>query len=516
MNKDQSRAVLGVMLACAVTLVLLSAVILSRYFLPAEDAIILHLYSRNLAETGAISFAPHGPHAEGATDFLWMLAVALGYKVGVMPLLFTELVNVACILGISTLLLKLADVPVRVTRVLIVCAPILLLPPVLAALQGFSVLPFGMLLTALVYCLYRERPRAAALCGLLLCLLRPDGVVFAVPLLALFFFLQKDRLRFAGWVLVLFILPGTIYFLWRWRYFGQLFPLPFLVKSDVHRRFGLLAPGSMHAALPYLVSTILFVVVVCRSGLTDRKQRAVLSGMLAIPTLFYLAMRLDQNVDDRFFFSVPLAAILLIALNWNQLTISKRNAGVLALGLYAGFLGYREYIDFREFIRLMPDVKRQAQLAAQLDKPELHGTMLVSEAGLRPYYSRWEAYDSWGLNSVAFARHLIQPEQVKQLHPDLIVLHTDSCRPPQGAAASQERTWNNMVTNVELGIADMSYEVWRLPYSTPENEKRIRLAGGRIETECWYLADGYKGRPEVEAILRSAGAQELTSAIVRP
>jgi hypothetical protein len=41
-------------------------------FLPAEDAVILFQYSRNLATPGAITYLANGPHVEGATDFAWV------------------------------------------------------------------------------------------------------------------------------------------------------------------------------------------------------------------------------------------------------------------------------------------------------------------------------------------------------------------------------------------------------------------------------------------------------------
>ena len=49
---------------------------------PAEDASILFRYSENLAQTGQISYNFQGEKAEGATDFLWMILIAGGVKLG--------------------------------------------------------------------------------------------------------------------------------------------------------------------------------------------------------------------------------------------------------------------------------------------------------------------------------------------------------------------------------------------------------------------------------------------------
>lgn len=78
---------------------------------PAEDAVILHQYSRNLAETGTISYIPGGVHAEGATDFLWMLYIALGFKLHLSPTVSTAIANIICAFALSYVLLRLARRP---------------------------------------------------------------------------------------------------------------------------------------------------------------------------------------------------------------------------------------------------------------------------------------------------------------------------------------------------------------------------------------------------------------------
>ena len=58
-----------VLLAAYGAVVLLALLLAPLRFLPAEHAVILHQYSRNLALHGAIAYLPHGPRTEGATDF---------------------------------------------------------------------------------------------------------------------------------------------------------------------------------------------------------------------------------------------------------------------------------------------------------------------------------------------------------------------------------------------------------------------------------------------------------------
>ena len=52
---------------------------------------------------------------------------------------------------------------------------------------------------------------------------------------------------------------------------------------------------------------------------------SVLMGDQAVvPALFYWAMRLSQNVGDRFYFFLPLAAAMLIVSSWQTLTTARK------------------------------------------------------------------------------------------------------------------------------------------------------------------------------------------------
>src|SRR5512147_1352116 len=58
-----------------------------------EDAYILLTYSRNLADLGQITFdGVQGP-AEGGTDFLWLVAIALLHRAGIDAGIAAALLN---------------------------------------------------------------------------------------------------------------------------------------------------------------------------------------------------------------------------------------------------------------------------------------------------------------------------------------------------------------------------------------------------------------------------------------
>ena len=61
--------------------------------IPHEDAAITYNYSKNLAETGIISYIPNGEKAEGATDFGWMILISILQKLGINNHLSSSILN---------------------------------------------------------------------------------------------------------------------------------------------------------------------------------------------------------------------------------------------------------------------------------------------------------------------------------------------------------------------------------------------------------------------------------------
>ncbi len=482
-------------------------------FLPAEDAVILFDYSRNLAERGAITFLAGGPHVEGATDFGWLVLVAAAMRCGVSPFWFCAAADVVALAMLAAVLLRLASLQLSVARVLAIAGSAALFRPIFAAASGFAVLPDALLLAILVLCVVRRRPALASLAALGLCLLRPDGVVFAVPLLLYLLLQQPRRSRAPGTVAALFVLPGAAYFLWRWHYFGELFPLPFLVKSDFHRDLGVFVSGSVRSSLVPLLFTAIVLTPVAM--LRKRRNLWLALCLAGVPTAFYWMMRLDQNVGGRFFYYLPVAAAILIAINWQALAgrraIVLRTAFAAWLALLAAPL-YREWLTFRYM--QFANVKSIAEALARMPR---HGTLLVSEAGFLPYYSGWTTYDAWGLNTAEFAHRPFHREDVARLRPDLIVLHPDlseSCLvQPTWQLEYTDRMWPHMTRNIILGADRVSaatrgssqnppgYRLWLTSYGSEFYRRRKHWQYGEGDRECWLVRADSPLRAGIEQIL---------------
>jgi hypothetical protein len=299
----------------------------------------------------------------------------------------------------------------------------------------------------------------------------------------------------------LFVVPGMLYFLWRWHYFGELFPLPFLVKSDTPRFAGLFVPISMHDSRKYLYFSAILVAAVLIQRRANHLWLAI--PLVLCPTLFYWAMRLDQNVGARFYFYLPLSAAIFIALNWNELSTAKsmllRTGFVAWLILLAGPL-WREIRTFRDV--QCNDVKA---IGEDLNRLPEHGTILTSEAGFLPYFSGWPTYDAWGLNTPIFAHRFFQSSDVVKLAPDLIVFHPDwneSCIVSPSWSDYTTRTWPHMTRNLLLGAAESHYELWLTSYGSEFYRQRKHWQYGEGDRECWLVRIDAPLHEEIARILQ--------------
>ena len=494
-------------------LTLLALALVPLRFLPAEDAVILWQYSRNLAQHGAITFIAGGPRVEGATDFGWMLLVAGAIRCGIPPFWFSAAANTASLLLLGAVLLRLARQRVTAGGLLLIAGTAALFRQIFAAASGFAVLENALLLALLVLLVESGRPALAALTALLLCLLRPDGVVLATPLLLVLLFHGAGRRRAALLsIAALFVAPGLLYFLWRWHYFGELLPLPFLVKTDFRRDFGVLVAGSIRASLVPLLFAFAALTPVLLPREHRRSNLLLAAALIGIPTLFFWTVRLDQNVGSRFFYYLPVAVALLLARNWPALGSRRVPAFRVALGAWLVLLAaplYRESLTFRYM--QFGNVRGMAEALARLPQ---RGTLLASEAGYVPFYSGWPAVDPWGLNTPEFAHRFFQPGDVGRIGADLIVTHPDlgdRCVAPPGAPESfPDRSWPHMTANLVAGAQAAGYALWLTPYGSEFYRQRKHWNGdGGLQAgdrECWFVKGSSPMRLALEQLLQDHGA----------
>jgi hypothetical protein len=427
----------------------LGILVLYRGF-PNEDAFILFKYVNNLASGLGIVYYAGGPHAEGATDFLWLVSLAALRVCGVDAAVGAVALNALGALLATALVCAAGSARARrdgwlVTIHLLFVAALLSGGGAFAAYQGFDALLYPALSLALfhVYCTAEE----GSLCwipslGLLVGLVRPDGVILAVgfTLLGAAAAWRRDELlRYVAWSAAAATM-GVAYFLWRLVYFEAWLPLPLYVKSH---GAPFVRVGQTHAWLrsPFgplpLLAGIALLALAFRTRLELRALRFLFAALPFLCLLFALSFANQiQNVGFRFQAPATLALLyVLCVLGASCLATSSSTSGRAAVvmivlgGLAPGLWGgahrverlvesrYPSYVDV-----FAPTLRTHLQ----------HGRVFaLTEAGALAYWTDARVEDLIGLNSPRFAREPVTTEALREISPELILVHTSRTLDPE-------------------------------------------------------------------------------------
>ena len=201
--------------------------------LPLDDGWIHQTYARNLAQTGRWEFAP-GVLSAGSTSPLWTVLLAAGYVLRVPYLLWTYLLGVLSLLGLSGAAMRLWRVlwPAYARRDWLAgTVPALTWPLVWAAASGMETLLFmalGFWLLAQFMSAEAGGARMGLAAGLLM-LARPEGLILVV-LLAVALLWQR-RWSALGLFCAAALLPLLPYFFFNLTVSGVLWPNTFYAKQ---------------------------------------------------------------------------------------------------------------------------------------------------------------------------------------------------------------------------------------------------------------------------------------------
>lgn len=440
---------------------LCALVLLARGFWPftVDDTFISLRYAKHLAEGLGPTWNPGGPRVEGYTTALWTAVLALPHALGFDALRFAKASGVALMFaafGLAGLFAyELGRTLEPRARALAAALPFALLagywPLALHAISGMETALAGLLLTAFALVCVRlvrmptaRRARSLALLALACMLTRPEALSFcAAAFVLLPFLLAPDARRTVLAHIALYcVLPGALYFVARYAYFGLLFPLSFYVKATGQARFAGLSEVELFFE-PFVVRRPYLALLAVVGAFRVRALYPVLLGLLAF-TLFFIFPAHIMGFESRYLMPlVPLFAALFglgtarlasPVLAWLAAR-APRWAGLAQLALLSAawalaalprfpaheasartrFLDYGAGLS-RAHIALA-DTLRAARLAV------VRPTIALLDVGALAYYSEWFAIDTFGLNDarVALSRRADRAYVFAQ-QPELLVV----------------------------------------------------------------------------------------------
>jgi hypothetical protein len=452
---------------------------------PFEDAAMLMRYAQHLAGGHGIVWNIGEPPVDGATDFLFMVASAglikLGFTVGqaVRGLAFVSHLLTVLLVYWGNRRIHNGNIPFSFLSGLY-----------LAVGTGFSYVtayfgtPFFALAAASTWTLglllmkRQDSPfwlsLAFALSGLVTGLIRPEGVILAALMLLAVVVMRGigNSISIIAVFGVVFLVLGGAYFLWRWDYFGYPLPNPFYKKGEEGWKWDTFS-ASLWNTLRLSLPVVFAFLLGFRAKGTTRTAFVYLIPILGFAAAFGLISD-EMNYGARFqYATVPLALLSWIPLargfdfNWlKQSSFRERSVYIAALiGLSAGFVYYSW---FQNCFLVMNQracgspYERDGRLEMARMLAEFRGrgyVIATTEAGLLPYYSGWDAIDTWGLNDQRIAHDGLTMGYLDERKPHIIMFHDyySPLVPPRLTEANLEQRWFGMTILMKTYAEENGY-----------------------------------------------------------
>ena len=432
-------------------LVAYAANVNARYFL-CDDAFISFRYARHLVDGHGLVWN-EGYRVEGYSNFLWVLLMAAGMRVGIEP----ELLAPA--LGIASGGALLASFVLFLAKRHGLTTPTTWLPVVVLALNPsfgswttsgletmfFSALVLaGVLRTIAAHDAQDRVPWDAAVCFALATLTRPDGAVFTLAAgIVLTYDVLRGRRRLSSVVAfsAIYLAPVLAHVAWRYGYYGYLVPNTFYAKvngvwlTQAYDYFALfhgvyqvlwfapfvvLAAFGTHryVARVFLLVLATYLAYVASVGGGRFEFRLLVAALpylywLVVAGIAHAATVLDEKSAStvvRRAFRLVMFGVFVIAnaIGTPHLVQGdSRYAGIpplrLPLTTTAALTGIEPVLITKEYAR---DRIRSGRLLARLVREGYYPTdlpMVVGGAGALPYYAMIPVVDRFGLNNVEIA-----------------------------------------------------------------------------------------------------------------
>ncbi len=371
-----------------------------------DDAYITFVYSRNLAEgLGATWF---GERIEGYTNFLWMLWVALGVRLGIDPVLWTQVTGVllfGVLLGLTDRLGRRIEGPW--TGLLAVALLVINLSVVSYATGGLETMLQAVLILAALLLL--DRPVALSVVSLLALMTRLDSVVLVAALGGLAAWRHRRDPKALAALALPVAVGGLLWLGWKLWYYGDPLPNTFYAKVSGFNPNGLVFLGRFvhwYALWPFLLLAVrglrglgllvalvgLWSLYIVWVGGDFMEFRFLIP--VAAPLFVILATLLQRHLRRVL---LPVALLILIAasalhgLRFQAITPDRALDSFHALGTCYGVYETRPWSSVGE------------RLASDLEG--LNAVVAMHPVGAIPYYSRIPTVDMYGLNDRFVARH---------------------------------------------------------------------------------------------------------------
>lgn len=418
-----------------------------------DDAGISFAYARNLGHGLGLIVQPGAPPGEGFSNPSWVFLLSLFPRLGVDLLSVVKSISLAfSALGIGVLFISTEKMRIPVLLSGAALGWLVCQPGFVIWSTGGLENPLYALLLALLFWLSlgEQTARRAAAAGFvagLVAITRPEGILYGG--IYLLFHFRRFKAYLPGLVL---IFGG--YLIFRWTYFGDLFPIPYYKKAG-----GLSGLAGLNALVAkfnslllgffgdkYLAAVVVGLFVIAIAFLAWKKalkrELLVIGAFAAAGLVGYLLLPKDWMEEYRYATPVFIFAYLLMAQVLAALVeLSRRNwlrwAAGFGLALWAAGTFFFFYQPRLAAFARVPTISL-GEVASSFQRFEKYGqvlglqrtiSVLTPDVGGPLYFSpQVRIYDLGGLVDSTIARTLEKDRPalwnyIYEKQPDFLDLH---------------------------------------------------------------------------------------------
>ena len=420
-----------------------------------DDMYISLRYARNWASGNGLLWNLDSPPVEGYSNFSFVLLGALSLVFNGNPIVTLKTAGFIGLVGTCCFLFLISRFWFTKRESLIPCIIILLYKgQIIWAVSGFETTVYQALICGSVYFIFRGQGydlypggrgevRCASffIAGILLAaagMTRPEAPAFMI----LFFILicwdkpktslqqyRKGVLYFFV-ALVVFYLP---YFIWRWHYYGFLFPNSVYCKGFTEAFLYELDRNYLKLIWPFVILAILAL-------LKDWDKRYF---FLWLPSLAYLIMLRDADPVVAFYNRLFLPAfVLLIPLAFKGLDqlllfLCKKKETLTSFAFYlvsfavlALLMPWMTLAQYRYFSEnpVRGEQLRMSVIQWLNANARIDDRVVLGDSGMIPYWSQLHFIDSYCLNNLSMSHYTEQQRYDQFCHqiltesPEIIIL----------------------------------------------------------------------------------------------
>ncbi|MFX0137578.1 MAG: hypothetical protein ACFFDN_28325 [Candidatus Hodarchaeota archaeon] len=424
---------------------------------PAEDAYITFRYARNIANGKGYVWNSGENPIWGSTSILWTLTLAIPVMFGFDIILIAQILGVLIGLLIIISSYFIMVYPLRLSKAIAVFSCLLLATgsQVVHSMTGFDNLLFTLFMITsfgmMCYITFEERPIGkgeSILClnCLALSLTRPEGLIVSFFLLITLCIVKKGELKHIITRLsLLFVFPIILSYLAFWIYFGYPLPNTFFIKKGneliYHRSITTAITYYLYGEIGLLVIVSALWLTQCQKLEFDKFLILVIPSFTYIVAYFFISQ--SQNIVNRFQYPIVPIIVIFFANSINyffadklkQITDHKNNGNIINT-IKSDSFPHLLFIIFLLILFIVSSIYSTISIApySEGDDKALVGKVLfsyskksykivVSEAGMLPFFSDWIVMDAGGLNDEKIAHNGLSEEYIGEFNPEIVSFH---------------------------------------------------------------------------------------------